>query len=91
MDSIVLCFQLTLGGTPVAGVDVHAHLVPEGATNGISVDRASVSAVTRSDGTAEIILPVLPGAQGEATLVVQATHESQKMVKKFRLKTTSAK
>jgi hypothetical protein len=81
--AIVLHFQVTDGGSPVAGAQLLARLA--------SAANAPVIARTTSDssGNAEMHLAPTEELRRDPAIMVQATHAGKSATRKFRLKMTS--
>lgn len=88
-DQIVLRFQTFRAGEPFGGVALLARLLPESSLHATFTGGAVATALSHPDGNAELTLPVDPRAYGEAILLVQATQENDRIVKKFRLRANS--
>ncbi len=82
-ETVQLRFRVLEGERPVSGAKLISKLTSS--SNGEAQEPVFVQVVTENDGYGEFKLPIRLDAGGDATVLVQATHQGKSATKKFRL------
>ncbi len=82
-EAVQLRFRVLYGDKPVRGAKLISKVTPN--HDGSEQQAVFAQAQTEFDGCGEIQLPLSLHAIGEATVLVQATHDGKSAMKKFRL------
>jgi len=86
-DALLIRFGVALSSAPAEGALLQAQIIPDTSVTETFSGGSSQQAVSNHAGMVELTLPIPPGAQGEASLVVQVHHAGAAVAKKFRIKT----
>ena len=86
-EALQLRFHVESAGNAVEGAILIAEILPDSKVAETFSGGGPMQAHSNPGGLVELLLPIPPDAQGEATLVVQVQHEGLSAAKKFRVKT----